>query len=239
VIDDHATDGRKGFTRAMPDQSFTLLQQTRRAYTREEGVAPLDPGVKARRPGGRENSARSVHVLSRANDDPQKSLGLQTAWPAKFFEVRKSLENVMSRLFASLFALCLLAFVSPAHALDACPYPFTAGAPCTAVTASATGTTAAVTATLPASATGKTTYICSFQIGANATAAASVPATVTGAVSGTLNYLEPVTVGAAQPLIVSFNPCVPASAINTPIAVNAGAAGTGGATSVTATGYQL
>ena len=36
-----------------------------------------------------------------------------------------------------------------------------------------------------------------------------------------------------------LSPCVPASAIDTPIAVNAGAAGAGGATAVTATGYQL
>ena len=145
-----------------------------------------------------------------------------------------------ARIISSLFALCLLALLSPAQAQLACPYPFVSGAPCTAVTASATGTIAAVTATLPAVA-GKTTYTCSFQIAANATAAASVPATVTGTIGGSLNYFEPVTAttAAGVPLIVSFSPCVPASTTNTPIAVNAGAAGTGGVTAVTATGYQL
>jgi len=145
----------------------------------------------------------------------------------------------MNRL-AGLLALCFLAFVSPAKAQLACPYPFMSGAPCTAVTASATGTIAAVTATLPAVA-GKTTYICSLSIAASATAAASVPATVTGTVSGSLNYNQPVTAISAVgvPLIVSFSLCVPASANNAPIAVNAGAAGTGGVTAVTATGYQL
>jgi hypothetical protein len=44
---------------------------------------------------------------------------------------------------------------------------------------------------------------------------------------------------AAAPLIVPFNPCVPASAINTSIVVTPGAAGTGGVTAVTTTGYQL
>jgi hypothetical protein len=146
----------------------------------------------------------------------------------------------MNRIAASLFALCLLALSSPAQAQLACPYPFMSGAPCTAVTASATGTIAATVATLPAVA-GKTTYICSLSIAASATAAASVPATVTGTVSGSLNYNQPVTAISAVgvPLIVSFSPCVPASASNTPIAVNAGAAGTGGVTAVTTTGYQL
>jgi hypothetical protein len=147
---------------------------------------------------------------------------------------------MMKRLAVALLGLCLLGCITPAKAQLACPYPFMSGAPCTAVTASATGTIAAVTATLPAAAS-KTTYICSLSIAASASAAASVPATVTGTVSGSLNYNQPVTAISAVgvPLIVSYSPCVPASAVNTPIVVNAGAAGTGGVTAVTATGYQL
>lgn len=141
---------------------------------------------------------------------------------------------------AGLLALCLSAFASPAHAqMPACPNPFVSGVNCIPITASSTGTTAATTATLPA-VVGKTSFICSFQITSNATAGLSVPATVTGTIGGTLNYNEPVGVTpAVGQLIVAFNPCVPATGTNAPIAVNAGAAGAAGVTAVTATGYQL
>jgi hypothetical protein len=108
----------------------------------------------------------------------------------------------------------------------------------TAITASATGTTAATTVTLPATST-TTTYICGFDIGSTATAAAAGNATVTGPVSGTLNFemgtgLSPAVVHTTQ----NFNPCVPASAVNTSIAVVSAAPGAGGVISVTAWGYQ-
>src|SRR5262249_9591302 len=108
----------------------------------------------------------------------------------------------------------------------------------TQITASATGTTAATTATLAAVA-GKTTFICGFSINSTATAGAVGNATVTGTVTGTLNY-EMAT--AATPAVAitqqNFTPCVPASAVNTAIAVVSAAPGTGGVISVTAYGYQ-
>jgi hypothetical protein len=113
--------------------------------------------------------------------------------------------------------------------------------PCgaTPITASATGTTGVVTATLAAVA-GKTTYLCGFTISATGTATAG-NATVTGTVTGTLNYTQGVT---ATPLVTTqvqtfADWCVPASAVNTPIAINSIAAGTSGVTSVTAVGFQL
>lgn len=107
------------------------------------------------------------------------------------------------------------------------------------ITASATGTTAATTATL-AAASGKFTYICGFDIGSTATAAAAGNATVTGPVTGTLNFemgtgVSPAVVHTTQ----TFNPCVPSSAVNTAIAVVSAAPGTGGVISVTAWGFQL
>jgi hypothetical protein len=143
----------------------------------------------------------------------------------------------MRKLIAPLLFVLAVLFAVPAHAQRVCPDPFNS-APCTAVTASATGTTAAVPVTLPA-VSGKTTYICGFQITASATAAVSVPATVTGTISGTLNYNQPVGAASSIPLIVAFNPCVPASAINTAIVVTSGAAGTAGVTAVTVTGFYL
>ena len=110
----------------------------------------------------------------------------------------------------------------------------------TAITASATGTTAATTATL-AGTTGKTTYICSYSIRANATAVTTVLNTVTGVITATLSHQMWVPANTAGLGIDEqiFPLCVPASATNTGIAVVSGAPGTGDLVSVTATGYQL
>lgn len=110
----------------------------------------------------------------------------------------------------------------------------------TAINASTTGTTAATTATL-AGTSGKTTYLCSFAIRSNATAAVTGNATVTGTISTTLNYTHwtaPLASGIGLTEQI-FNPCVPASASNTGIAVISPAPGSGGVVSVTASGYQL
>ena len=105
-------------------------------------------------------------------------------------------------------------------------------------TASATGTTAATTATL-AAASNVTTYICGFSIRANATAAVTGNATVTGTITGTLNFTQwtaPLASGIGL-VEETFEPCVPASATNTTIAVVSAAPGSGGVVSVTAWGY--
>ncbi len=115
------------------------------------------------------------------------------------------------------------------------PYPLGA----TAITASGTGTTAATAATL-AGTSGKTTYICGFAIGADATAATAVAATVAGTITATMNYRQGVGLTpAVVALNQTFSPCVPASATNTGIVVTSGAAGSGGNTSVSAWGFQL
>lgn len=107
------------------------------------------------------------------------------------------------------------------------------------LTASATGTTGATTATLTASALIKT-YICGFTITSDATAAIAGTATVSGTVTGTLSYIQNVgSATAAGILTQTFNPCIPSSAVNTAIAVNSVAAGVGGNTAVVAWGFQL
>ncbi len=110
----------------------------------------------------------------------------------------------------------------------------------TPITVSATGTTAATTATLGTGAS-VTTYICAFSIRANATAAATGNATITGTITGTLNFTQWTApnasgLGVAEEI---FSPCVPASGVNTSIAVISAAPGTGGVVSVSAWGYTL
>ena len=111
----------------------------------------------------------------------------------------------------------------------------------TPVTASATGTTAATTATLPG-VSGKTTYLLGFSIRANATAAVTGNATVTGTITGTLNFTQwtaPLAsgLGVTEPNLGPRG--IPASGTNQAIAVVSAAPGSGGIVSVTAWGYQL
>lgn len=110
----------------------------------------------------------------------------------------------------------------------------------TPITISATGTTGATTATLATGAS-VTTYICGFSIRANATAAATANSTVTGTITGTLNYTQWTAPNASGIGLTEqvFIPCVPASAVNTGIAVISAAPGTGGVVSVTAWGFTL
>lgn len=106
-------------------------------------------------------------------------------------------------------------------------------------TNSATGTTGAVTATL-AAVIGRTTYICGFVITSGGTTSAALgAATVTGALGGTLNFVY-VDVSTGQGLLgVAFPQCVPGSAENTAIAVNAPAGGAGTIAAVSAWGFQF
>ncbi len=114
----------------------------------------------------------------------------------------------------------------------------------TSITASS-GNVAAATATATlAAAAAKTTFICGFTAtGGGATAAAVVNLTVTNGVSGTMTYTFGAQAGAGvptPPLVVQFNPCVPANAINTTIVVSMPSLGTGNTNAaVNAWGFQL
>lgn len=120
-----------------------------------------------------------------------------------------------------------------------------AGAPPTGSLVSSSGNVAnaAAVATLAAAA-GKTTYISGFEItGGGATAASLVTATVVGLLGGTASYTIGVVAGATapnSPLVVEFNPPIPASAPNTAIVVTVPALGAGSTNStVVAHGYQF
>ena len=114
----------------------------------------------------------------------------------------------------------------------------------TPVAASQNGTTGAVSATL-ATAANKLTYISGFEVTfSNPTAATTITVTVTNTVGGPLNYAQQVLAACAAvppppPLIVKFMPPIPASALNTAIAVNVPALGAGApGVSVAAHGFQ-
>jgi hypothetical protein len=112
-------------------------------------------------------------------------------------------------------------------------YPGTA----TAVEVSATGTTAATAATMPA-VSGKTNYVCGFTITADASALATGTAALSG-LTNSLSYLQTIVAVASgtSDLTKTFNPCLPASATNTAIVITSAAAGVGGNTIVNIQGY--
>ena len=136
-------------------------------------------------------------------------------------------------LRAALSCLPLIALACPAAA-EPHRYPVIA----------TSGNVAAATAaaTLPA-AQGLITFISGFEITAGgATAGSCVTATVTGLAGGSLSYAYCAPTGAtaaAAPLVVPFRPPLPASSVNTAIAVTLPSLGAGNTTtSVSAHGFQ-
>ena len=141
----------------------------------------------------------------------------------------------MMRIVSFLVAL----FISSGAVAQSTSYP--AGA--IPFTASASGTTAAVTATITAVAN-KTAVICGFYYaGSNATAAQSGVVTITGITGGTMSYAFPTlalgaTVPNTVPIDEAFLPCIPATGTNTAIAVAGPALGSGApVATVTVWGY--
>lgn len=120
--------------------------------------------------------------------------------------------------------------------VDVAPYP--AGA-VPLIAGSGNVAAAAAVATLTGTAT-TTVYLSGFQItGAGATAGAAVTVTVAGLLGGTRSWTYVFATGVAvanTPLIVSFDPPLPAAAVNTAIVVTCPASGAGG-TNNTANAY--
>ncbi len=109
----------------------------------------------------------------------------------------------------------------------------------TAITGNATGSTGAVVGTLAAAAS-KTTFICGFNVSTIGGTAPSSPITVAGLIGSSQVYQTPINAAAGQILITqNFNPCIPASAVNTAITITTTAAAAATAVDVNSWGYQL
>lgn len=105
----------------------------------------------------------------------------------------------------------------------------------TAITGNGAGTTGAVVGTL-AGAASKTTYICGFDVSIiGGTASGTI--TIAGTVGSSMVYNFTAAANAAT-LSRQFNPCVPASAVNTPITVTTGAFTGATGNNVNSYGYQ-
>lgn len=101
----------------------------------------------------------------------------------------------------------------------------------------ANGTTASVVSTL-AAGVGATNYICGFNVSAVGGTATLGPVVLSGVLGGNQSYEMN---SAATPVLLSqsFNPCIPASAVNTAISVTTVANGTATAVHVNTWGYRL
>jgi hypothetical protein len=119
------------------------------------------------------------------------------------------------------------------------PYNFVTATPAVPIAGNATGAAGAVVGTL-AGASAKTTYICGFNVSTIGGTASSGPVTVAGLVGSSQVYQTPVNATAGQILITqNFNPCIPASAVNTAITITTTAAVGATAVDVNSWGYQL
>jgi hypothetical protein len=124
----------------------------------------------------------------------------------------------MMRLAAGLLLLAL-AGLSPAKAFSTCPDAYVSGAVCSPVTASATGSTAAVTASLPASGTSARTYVCGFSVDAIGGTAAVGPIVLSGIIGGSMTFqLSSSAAGTFRDR--DFSPCIAASAANSAISIS-------------------
>lgn len=115
------------------------------------------------------------------------------------------------------------------------PYSASSG-PGTPISGNATGSTGAVVGTL-AGTSGKTTYICGFNVSAIGGTAAIGPVTVAGLIGASQVYQLTSTAAGLQ-LAQSFFPCHPASAQNTAITITTTADGTATAVDVNSWGFQ-
>jgi hypothetical protein len=133
----------------------------------------------------------------------------------------------------------LLAAVAASLAGTAQAQVLPLGNPGVQVTASATGTTGAVVATLPA-AVGKLTWVCgAYVTGNEAATGAVVNVTIANIVTGSMviPISHPVTPNVGT-LSLAFNPCIPGNAPNTAVTVTSAADAAGTNVAVAAWGYQ-
>lgn len=119
------------------------------------------------------------------------------------------------------------------------PLPVVINPPNGGITGNAAGTTSAVVGTL-AAASGKTTFICGFNVQSIGGTATVGPITVAGLIGSSQVYQTDVNSATVGKTVASasFSPCIPASAVNTAITITTTANGSASAVNVNSWGYQ-
>lgn len=119
------------------------------------------------------------------------------------------------------------------------PFPVnpTTGVSAAPISGNAAGSTGAVVGTL-AGVAAKTTYICGFNVQAIGGTAAVGPITIAGLIGSSQVYQGSSSAAGGPVASGSFTPCIPASAVNTPITITTTADGTATAVDVNSWGFQ-
>jgi hypothetical protein len=104
------------------------------------------------------------------------------------------------------------------------------------ITGNSTGTTGSVVGTL-SGATGRLTYICGFNVSAIGGTAAVGPITIAGLIGSSMVY-QMASTASGNLIGQTFTPCIPASAVNTPITITTTANGTATGVDVNSWGFQ-
>jgi hypothetical protein len=113
--------------------------------------------------------------------------------------------------------------------------PYSAGS--TPIAGNASGTTGAVVGTLTAAAT-QTAYICGFNVQAIGGTAPVGPIVISGLIGSSQTYQGSATAAGGTVASQIFQPCIPASAVNTNIVTTTTADGTATAVNVNSWGYR-
>jgi hypothetical protein len=155
-------------------------------------------------------------------------------------DTREWIKIGISVLMSIAIALVVALFINKAWAQMVIPSENAAIR--TSVAASGTGTTAAVTATLPATI-GRINFLCGVIITvSNANSAGAANATVTGLQASTLNIgvvWNALAGPIPAPIVIPFSPCQPATAPNVAVVVTSPAVGSGATlNTVKIFGYQ-
>lgn len=121
----------------------------------------------------------------------------------------------------------------------ASPLPVINQPPGGGITGNAAGTTSAVVGTL-AAASGKTTFICGFNVQSIGGTATVGPITIAGLIGSSQVYQTDVNSATVGKTVAAekFSPCIPASAVNTAITITTTANGSASAVDVNSWGYQ-
>lgn len=142
----------------------------------------------------------------------------------------------MKKLWLALLLGILALAPALAQVVQVAPVP--QGAQLIPLTASTTGTTGAISATISGT-TGKFTYVCGFVItSAGTTSATSGTATLSGTVSSNMSFIYTFPAAGSQGLLgVAFPGCITSRATNTPITIVAPAGGAGTTVGANLWGY--
>lgn len=200
-------------------------------------VRRVHSGESRVQPSPRKGSIEPAHSLSLSQE--RRAAAITTMNLSRKITLVAACALVLGALFAGIHAIS----AAPANPAGPAAYGYTPPlaslypATATPLAEVGAGTTGAVVATLPATAN-VTNYVCGWDVSAIGGTAAIGPIVVAGLVDSSSFTYQASSTAAGITISRNYNPCVPASAVNTAITVTTTADGTATAVNVNVNGYQ-